>query len=675
VNKEEKLQLRVTLLILVALFTVSILFLVSSYKNKLATDQELILGKMNAVASLVANAVDADAYAQVSERMSKGEPLDASDLKQQWRLHEQLRNLEMAHGMYGAVRLTTKSKTTSQVDRLCINLMADSVVDQRYIAVPEKLWLRYANVEVFSFPPEQGSTEIEVFAPVLDAKRRVLGHVAVHQSFKPYIEESRKQLMRYGLLYLIVLLSLLVLVFRQLRQMVSQHMVERSKAQEQKAHVTEHDPLTGLHNRNYIMEQIQSQLKVSKATGNAFAMMMLDLDDFKKINEIHGPKVGDELLKFVGRRLQNMLSRSDAIGRAGGDEFILLLRDIRNTQYSHTVAERIIKVIGTPFLVNEQEIEVTLSVGLCFFPEDGSDVGTLMRSAAAALNQAKQSGKNCYQAYDIQLSRRALDEVRMEKRLKDAIEGKAGDDERLALWYQPKVDMNEKVVGMEALVRWIRRDEGIVMPSRFIPIAEKTGLILQLGYFVLEEAARQLAEWNRQGFTEIRMSVNLSPEQFKDSKLVSTMRQILERHGVQKKDFEVEITESLMRGNMEKILKDLDEIHKMGITIAIDDFGTGYSNYTQLMQLPIQVLKVDKSFIDNLLSTIPEKRSDKMTTGIINFAKTIGREVVAEGVEERAQFDFLRETGCDVIQGYLFGKPLPAEDFRDRFLSGPLGKS
>ena len=316
-------------------------------------------------------------------------------------------------------------------------------------------------------------------------------------------------------------------------------------------------------------------------------------------------------------------------------------------------------MVGSHFLVQEQELEVTVSIGICFYPEDGSDVGTLMRSAAAALSQAKLLGKNGYQLYNGQVSRRAVDLVRLEKQL-----AQARKNDELRLYYQPKFDLKKKLTGMEALIRWETK-EGLVPPVRFIPVAENSGLIVEIGKWVIEEAARQLAEWNKMGWTKLRMAINVSPIQFNDDSLVPTLKKALDDNGVKPSDFEVEITESAMMQNMERTVQDIRRISELGIKIAIDDFGTGYSSLAKLAEIPIDTLKIDKSFVDNVITN---EASTITTNSIIGLAKSLKKCVVAEGVENEDQLEYLAANGCDIIQGFIFGKPLPADDFYDAYM-------
>ena len=658
-NKNEKYQIRLLALVLVGLLAASVVFLIGTYRSALAQQQQSVLDQMQLVGAFVAGNVDAESYHAVAEAWSTGKGVSSPNVqKARKRLVAQISKVGRAvEGR--SVRLMTRRTLSTHDERQFVDLCMNPGDSAARVQVPKTLWDGYASTKATLIRATDADPTISVFVPVTDASNRVIGHVLISQDFKEQIRAERVDLLRSAALYLVGLVALLAFVFRHFVSIIALHVTERKQTLEQKIHIAEHDALTGLYNRSYVMDQIGQELKASRNGNGTFAVMMLDLDNFERVNELHGPRVGDDLLKLVGRRIQNILSKGDIVGRASGDEFIILLRGVQNAQFATTVAERVLKVVGSHFLVQEQELEVTVSIGICFYPEDGSDVGTLMRSAAAALSQAKLLGKNGFQLYNGQVSRRAVDLVRLEKQL-----AQARKNNELRLYYQPKFDLKKKLTGMEALIRWETK-EGLIPPVRFIPVAENSGLIVEIGKWVIEEAARQLAAWNKMGWTKLRMAINVSPIQFNDDSLVPTLKKALDENGVKPSDFEVEITESAMMQNMDRTIQDIRRISDLGVKIAIDDFGTGYSSLAKLAEIPIDTLKIDKSFVDNVITN---EASTITTNSIIGLAKSLKKCVVAEGVENEDQLEYLAANGCDIIQGFIFGKPLPADDFYDAYM-------
>ncbi|MBP5351119.1 MAG: EAL domain-containing protein [Fibrobacterales bacterium] len=658
-NKNEKYQIRLLALVLAGLLAASVVFLIGTYRSALDQQQRSVLDQMQLVGAFVADNVDLESFRTVADAWSTGKGVSSpAAQKARKRLVGQISKAGRAvEGR--SVRLMTRRTLSTYDERQFVDLCMNPSDSASRVQVPKTLWDGYASTKATQIRATDADPTISVFVPVTDASNRVIGHVRIAQDFRAQIRAERIDLLRSAALYLVGLVALLVFVFRHFVSIIALHVTERKQTLEQKIHIAEHDALTGLYNRSYVMDQIGQELKASRNGNGAFAVMMLDLDNFERVNELHGPRVGDDLLKLVGRRIHNILSKGDIVGRASGDEFIILLRGVQNAQFATTVAERVLKVVGSHFLVQEQELEVTVSIGICFYPEDGSDVGTLMRSAAAALSQAKLLGKNGYQLYNGQVSRRAVDLVRLEKQL-----AQARKNDELRLYYQPKFDLKKKLTGMEALIRWETK-EGLVPPVRFIPVAENSGLIVEIGKWVIEEAARQLAEWNKMGWTKLRMAINVSPIQFNDDSLVPTLKKALDDNGVKPSDFEVEITESAMMQNMERTVQDIRRISELGIKIAIDDFGTGYSSLAKLAEIPIDTLKIDKSFVDNVITN---EASTITTNSIIGLAKSLKKCVVAEVVENEDQLEYLAANGCDIIQGFIFGKPLPADDFYDAYM-------
>ena len=415
-----------------------------------------------------------------------------------------------------------------------------------------------------------------------------------------------------------------------------------------------YDPVTKLPNRNQFMQRLREAVSDAREDRRGVAVLFIDLDNFKLVNDTLGHEAGDALLVTVAERLRGLLRVGDSVCRLGGDEFVILLHPCGRSE-AQTVAERALEAINLPVLVYEQEVYVGGSIGIARFPEDGMDANALLRCADTAMYQAKDNGRNNFQFYTSDMNLKALQHFAIETSLRKALER----DEML-LYYQPLVDVETRaIVGVEALLRWKSEEFGTFASSDFIAIAEQSGLINQLGLWALNAACRQMREWREAGISGLTVAVNLSPRQFHTPDLVAQVRNALSESGLEAGALELEITESvLIKHNMEAIEK-LTELANLGVKLAIDDFGTGYSSLSYLKQLPIHRLKIDKSFVRE--SHI-DPDDAAIATAIIGMAAGLGIEVTAEGVENEEQLAFLKQAGCQIVQGYYFGSPLPAED-------------
>jgi diguanylate cyclase (GGDEF)-like protein/PAS domain S-box-containing protein len=443
---------------------------------------------------------------------------------------------------------------------------------------------------------------------------------------------------------------------------------ERKASESQIRHLAYYDSLTGLPNRLAFKDQARSAIKSAERNTRTGAVLYLDLDEFKRINDTLGHDIGDELLKKVAARLIEQVRDSDSItfnnaaakkqnvARLGGDEFTVLLREINQPEDACTVALRIQQSIGQPFNLLEHEVYVTPSIGIAVFPHDANDVEQLLKHADTAMYYAKELGKNTYQFYSQQMSIKVEERLKLEGQLRKALE-----NDEFRLYYQPQIDLqSNKIVGAEALIRWQQGELGMIPPDQFIPLAEETGLIFEIGEWVLREACLQNKVWQNEGYTPIRLSVNLSGVQFIQRDLSENILEILSITELSPEYLELEITESIMMRNIQETITTLKEFNEMGLKTAIDDFGTGYSSLSYLKKFPLEYLKIDKSFV----SDIPEDKDDVMiTTAIISLAKSLNLKIVAEGVENQEQVDFLTEQQCDLMQGYFFSKAVPADEF------------
>lgn len=432
---------------------------------------------------------------------------------------------------------------------------------------------------------------------------------------------------------------------------VQEDITEKKAAQHQMEYIATHDSLTKLANRTWLMEYLQISLVQAKRHHKQLAILFMDLDHFKFINDSMGHGEGDELLKQVAKRLTDTVYDSDLVARLGGDEFVILLSDIEVSNVS-LVADKVLNLFEQPFFVGGRYQRVTTSIGICLYPEDGEDTQTLLRKADTAMYHAKALGKNSYQFFTEAINQRLVWRVEMEKDLIQAL-----DYRQFHLVYQPQVStVNGTVVGLEALIRWQHPVKGLIPPSEFIPIAEETGLIFNLGEWILQTACWQTKQWLDLGF-DLTVSVNLSARQLNQKNLLDVIKETLMQTGLPAQNLMLELTESMMMSNVEAHIEELQTLKELGVHVSIDDFGTGYSSLSYLKRLPIDELKIDKSFVDDIDS---DENDRDIVRSIISLGHNMRLNVIAEGVEKQSQVDFLKDNGCDIIQGYFYSKPLAA---------------
>jgi diguanylate cyclase (GGDEF)-like protein/PAS domain S-box-containing protein len=437
---------------------------------------------------------------------------------------------------------------------------------------------------------------------------------------------------------------------------ISREITDQKVAEEHIHHMARHDSLTGLPNRLLFSSLLHAALKTAERYKRTFAVMFIDLDRFKFINDTLGHEAGDALLKEITARFKQALRSSDVIARLGGDEFVVLVQEVPDREHAAIVARKLLSAAIKPIELMGQECRVTASVGISLFPGDGQDEQTLMKNADSAMYHAKEEGKNNFQFYSSEISSQTLERLTLEANLRRALER-----EEFTLAYQAKVDLkNGRITGVEALLRWQNAELGSVSPAKFIPVAEETGLIVPIGRWVMRTACLQNVAWQQAGLPPINMAVNLSVRQFADEQLLSDVATILQETGMNPALLELELTEGMIVHNVDHAIKLLTAIKQLGVRLAIDDFGTGYSSLGQLKNFPIDTLKVDRSFIRDLATDSEDKA---ITSAIIAMGKTLSLTVVAEGVETAEQQDFLRDQACDEMQGYYFSKPVGPDDF------------
>jgi diguanylate cyclase (GGDEF)-like protein len=418
-------------------------------------------------------------------------------------------------------------------------------------------------------------------------------------------------------------------------------------------YMAHHDALTGLPNRRLMQDRLNQAIMSARRKQRHVAVLFLDLDRFKVVNDTLGHDTGDFILKDVARRLASCVREGDTVSREGGDEFVMILPDLERPEHARVVADKILKELVRPVEIGGHEIHVTPSIGISHYPNDATDVHQLLKHADNAMYQAKDAGRNTIRFFTNDLNFLLSKRLEIESRLRKAIE-----NEEFFLRYQPQVELaTGRISGMEALIRWNDPQKGEIFPKDFIFVAEELGLIVPIGEWVFRTACRQLRQWEQDGLPPVTIAINISPRQFMSRKLVSTLLAIVREIGANPRHIELEITETMIMRNVEQSIETLTQLRSAGMQVAIDDFGVGYSSLGQLKRLPATSMKIDRSFIMN----VPEDASSgSITEAIIAMSKRLKLRCIAEGVETRAQLDFLRANHCDSFQGYLFSRPVTA---------------
>ncbi|RMF70218.1 MAG: EAL domain-containing protein [Calditrichaeota bacterium] len=419
-------------------------------------------------------------------------------------------------------------------------------------------------------------------------------------------------------------------------------------------HLAYYDGLTDLPNRLLFQDRLHQAVAQARRFDQDVALLFLDLDGFKRINDTLGHSVGDLLLKAVAKRLTEHIREVDTIARVGGDEFTIILLGIHGVGDAAQVAQKILEIVSRPFRVEEHELYITASIGISLYPYDGEEIDGMLKKAEIAMYRAKAHGKSRYEVYKLSMDAQFAQYLTLEGNLRKAIERN-----QLTAYYQPQVDLRSgEICGVEALVRWQHPEFGLIQPRSFVPLAEETGLIVQVDEWVLRHAAAQMRRWHEEGFSELRLAVNLSARQFHDKRLPHLIENILRETGLAVEHLCLEITESHFMQNGDGTIEMLDTLKQMGMQLSVDDFGTGYSSLNYLKRFPVDILKIARTFVKG----IPIDRDDTaISTAIVVLAQSMNLTVVAEGVETRKQLDYLRRLQCDEIQGFYFSRPVPAE--------------
>jgi len=454
----------------------------------------------------------------------------------------------------------------------------------------------------------------------------------------------------------------------------TQDITERKQAENRIEHLAYHDDLTGLANRRLLHDRLQRELAVARRHSDYGAVLFIDLDQFKHLNDALGHPVGDELLRQLANRFREIMRREDTVARLGGDEFVFILsaenKDLAHVGFeAQAVADKVLAQVAQPFSLNGHQYHITASVGIVLFPEDDEDADDILKHADTALYRAKEDGRNTVRFYQPSMQAAANARLTLEKDLREALE-----QEQFELHYQPQVDLDGQIVGLEALIRWQHPQRGLVPPNTFIPVAEETGLIMEIGNWVLRTAARQFQTWQNAGDGHHlqRIAVNVSSRQFQQGHFTDQVVSACEEASLALEFLELEITESMIMSNLGEAIEKMTALRARGVRFAIDDFGTGYSSLSYLKRLPLDLLKIDQSFVRDITS---DPNDAAIVETIIAITSHLGIGVIAEGVETAEQQDFLQEKGCDSFQGYYFSRPVPAGEIPALLKAGRLQAS
>jgi diguanylate cyclase (GGDEF)-like protein len=425
-----------------------------------------------------------------------------------------------------------------------------------------------------------------------------------------------------------------------------------------------HDPLTGLANRNKLEQFVSQILAQSRRHQESFALMFIDLDRFKNINDTIGHEAGDLLLQIIADRLKGAIRNTDLVARLGGDEFVIVVTDVHKSESVAVIAHKILESVMQAFVIKGQEIYITTSIGISLYPFDGQNMQTLMKNADLALYRAKEHGKNNYQFYTMEMTSSAQARMTLQNALAHALM-----KEEFLLNYQPKMELkSRKITGVEAFLRWKNKEFGMITPGEIIELAEETGLIIPVSDWILKTACKELKQWQQLGFSNLTVAVNCSARQFKQANVTNDVLRILTETGITPQSLELEVTEKIIMNDPENILRSLYALKDLGVKIAIDDFGTGYWSLNNLRRLSVDKIKIDKTFIKQML--LDETSSD-IVSAIIAMVTKLGIKSVAEGVETREQYDFLLREGCTEIQGYYLTQPL-SDEAMSLYLKHPI---
>ncbi|HEY8133750.1 MAG TPA: EAL domain-containing protein [Thermoanaerobaculia bacterium] len=443
-------------------------------------------------------------------------------------------------------------------------------------------------------------------------------------------------------------------------------LTERKHTEQQMEYQSYHDSLTGLANRRLFQEHLTLAIALAQRKRRPVAVLFLDLDHFKVVNDSLGHTMGDTLLREIATRLRTSVREGDVVARVGGDEFTIVLQELEKKEDAAAMAQRVLRIVAEPIDVDGQRLYITTSIGITVYPDDGEDAETLLKNADSAMYRAKAVGRNTYEMSTQELSRSMQERLTLESGLHQAMERN-----EFEVYYQPQIDIRSmRIVGMEALLRWRHPERGLMSPGSFLSVAEERGFIVLIGDWVLRTALNQARAFREMGFHDFRVAVNLSARQFRELSLVDSIESAVKQSKLDPSCLELEITETVAMENIDLTFKVLERLRRTGITIAIDDFGMGHSSLSYLKRFPIDCLKIDRNFVEDL----PDRFEDAaIVRSVIELAQGLNLRVVAEGVETKPQLDFLREHGCKEVQGFYFGFPVPAPQFQETLAQSKIG--
>jgi len=507
--------------------------------------------------------------------------------------------------------------------------------------------------------------QVEELAAEAELFETAMGTIVFRYQTEAEARVANLRVLEYGLLSLTVIVLIVEGLFlfrpaatatrRRWEEQLASHLSEREDDQRRLSYLARFDPLTGLINRFMFGDRLQNAIARARRDGGLVSLMFLDLDEFKAVNDRFGHTTGDEVLREVADRLKNAVRESDTVARIGGDEFTIVLEGNQRVEDAGHVATKILRALEVPYDVTGRQLHITASIGIALYPIDGEDSDGLLRDADIAMYTAKSAGRNTYQYFTPELREQTSERLFLIDGLRRALDG----GRELDLLYQPYVDLaTGHVLGVEALARWNHPELGLVYPNRFVPIAEETDLIIPMGEWVLHEACHQLKQWQDAGVADLAVSVNISSRQLRRGNLVESVDGALQAAGLEPRFLEIELTEGTLGDDTELARRTLERLRSLGVKVSIDDFGTGYSSLSYLQHFPIDKLKIDKSFVNEL----SDVSTSALPAAIIGLAKSLELDVIAEGVETTDQMRLLAELGCYKMQGFLFSRPLRAAD-------------
>ena len=511
--------------------------------------------------------------------------------------------------------------------------------------------------ETFSLYTKNRDTySIIAFLPIKNMENELIAYLVSYTDSKVL----KNMFIDFYSVNIIVIISLLIIAFFLSRSIISNR--ELSNEKKRFFHLSQYDALTELPNRSFFYDRINSSIATALRTDSKFALLFIDLDNFKDINDSYGHNEGDKLLHIAGVKIKHVLREEDTLARLGGDEFVVIVEEINNLQDVSAIANHIIDTLKTPIKIGNNIHYIGASIGISIFPDDSRDSNDLLMHADVAMYSAKENGKNNAEFYSKHMTENVVERVRLENELREAIK-----KDEFVIFYQPQINgTDDSVVGMEALVRWNHPERGMVSPLEFIPIAEDTGLIIELGQLIFSKAIKQISIWYKKDLNPGVMAINISVKQLQQKDFITFIQKVIDENQCNPEWIELEITESQIMKDTEDTIEKLNNISELGIELAIDDFGTGYSSLSYLKRLPIDKLKIDRSFVEGL----PDDEEDVgIAKAVIALSKSLNLKVIAEGVETKEQKDFIVQCGCNHIQGYYYSKPMPADEMESFLLN------